>query len=219
MFNNKPPQMFDHPLWKESRTFTEEEALALLPRVRAYDQKAIEEMTLGYLRLALVIVGQYLALFKSRRYVDDFVSAAVEGLVEGVLSLRLPHYGKDNPKSVVSAAIHRSISSCIAANNMIRVPERTVRRRRANGVSSIPTRVHDDDLLHSRAASDTNSIEGALEQVIETDLEAEIVRLRLEGYTDVEIGEQLGYRQQTIQVIRQDLHNRLNAILPRRRPK
>lgn len=215
--------MYDHPLWASSRVFTDAEALALLPQIRACNPEAVEQMTTGYMRLALIIAGQYVALFKSRRFVDDFVSAAMEGVVEGVLSLRDPHAGLDNPKSIVSSSVHRSISSTIANNNTIKVPERTARRHRGSGVSSVPTRIFDDEvndnILEAGFAPDVTSVEDAVDQIVETDLEAEIVRLRVEGNTDEEIGEQLGYSRQTIQVIRQDLYSRLLVILPERTRK
>lgn len=217
-FNSKLPQMYEHPLWERSRVFTDAEALILLPQVRACDCKAIEAMTTGYMRLALVIAGQYVALFKSRRWVDDFVSAAMEGLTDGVNELRDPHAGVNNPKSVISSAVHRAITKLIEDAPTIRVPSRSGRRRGQGA----PTRISSDEInetiIESGYAPDITSVEDAVDQVIETPLEADIVRLRVEGYTDDEIGEQLGYSRQTVQVIRQDLYGRLKVILPERTP-
>lgn len=218
-FNSKPPQMYDHPLWAASRVFTDAEAAALLPQVRACDPKAVEEMTTGFMRLGLTIAGQYVALFRSKRWVDDFVSAAMEGVVDAVQQLRDPHCGNDSPKSVVATCVHRCISESISDNQTIRVPGRT-QRHHGRGIQ--PTRIHDDEtndsIIDSGLAPDINGVEDAIEQVVETELEADIVRLRVEGYNDTEIGEKLGYSQQTVQVIRQDLYDRLKAILPERTP-
>lgn len=211
--------MYDHPLWASSRIFTDAEALALLPQVRACDPAAVETMTLGYMRLALIIAGQYVALFKSRRWVEDFVSAAMEGLVEGVNALQTPHGGVDNPKSVVASAVHTAISEMIENSPTIRVPSRSSRRTGQGA----PTRIRNDEtneqIIQSGLSPDITGVEDVVDSIVETPLEAEIVRLRVEGYSDDEIGEQLGYSRQTVQVIRQDLHDRLNLILPERTPR
>jgi hypothetical protein len=223
-FNSTPPQMYDHPLWSQSRVFSQREAILLLPRVRACDPEAVELMTTGFMRLALIIAGQYVGLFKSRRYVEDFVSAAMEGLTEGVLQLRDPHAGVDNPKSVVSSAIHRSITNAIDNMQTVRVPGGTERWKKHQGkpASFKPTRIHSDEtneeIIESGLSPDITGVEDAVDSVIETPLEADIVRLRVAGYDDNEIGEQLGFSRQTVQVIRQDLHNRLKLILPERTP-
>jgi len=222
------PKHFDHPYWGVSRIFSIEEAAALLPRVRAGDIKAKQEMVTGYMRLALTICGLYYARLKSKRWVDDLVDAAMLGVVEGVD--RLHQVGKSeltNPKALVSQNIHRAISEMLDDDKFIRIPGPTQRTRDAAGSERVQefSKVYDSDtndcILYSALSpdADLSDLESIIESVIETDLEAQVVSLRREGYKDQEIGDQLGISRQSVQVIRQDLHNRISELLPERKAR
>jgi len=209
---------FQHPLWAETISLSEEDTVELIERHRKGRKLAGQQLVKGHLALALTIVGQYVALFKSRRFVDDFVSAAMVGLADGVEKLREPPDGNDNPQAIIAAFIHRAITDYIESLPTVKVPSRSERRGKA-----IPTRVYDDAenerLIDSGVLEEISPVEEMIDSVVQSELEANIVRLRVEGYTDDEIGAELGYSRQTVQVIRQDLHERLKVLLPERKPQ
>lgn len=220
------PAHFDHPLWELSGIFTEEEALKLLPLVRAGDAAAKKKMAEGYMRLALTIAGTYYAILKSNRWVEDLVSAAMLGVAEGVD--RLHEVGEtdaNNPKALICQHVHRAISSMLDESKLIKVSRESQAMRQKQGRDRVEeyTRIYSDDdnelALDSipDRGSDTHTVEEVVDNAIDNQLEADIVRLRLEGFTDNEIADQLGISRQTVQVIRQDLDVRVSALLPQRK--
>lgn len=228
MAQKQKPKHFDHPYWAISRIFSPEEAEALLPRVRAGDIKAKQEMVTGYMRLALTISGLYYAKLKSRRWVDELVDAAMLGVVEGVDRLhKVGDSSHTNPKSLVTEYIHKYISLMLEDDKFIRIPDRTQLNREGRGAEQIQefSKVSDADtndcILNSRMSPDADlaELDNLIDSIIETEMEAKIVSLRREGYKDDEIGSVLGVSQQAVQVIRQDLHVRISELLPERKAR
>jgi DNA-directed RNA polymerase specialized sigma subunit len=228
MAHKQKPKHFDHPYWEVSRIFTPQEAEALLPRVRAGDIKAKQEMVTGYMRLALTIAGLYYAKLKSKRWVDELVDAAMMGVVEGVDRLhKVGDSSHSNPKSLVTEYIHLAISNMLDDDKFIRIPGRTQRDRDGRSEERIQefSKVSDSDtndcILYSRISPDADlvELENLIDQIIETDMEATVVALRRDGHNDQEIGDQLGISRQAVQVIRQDLHDRISVLLPERKAR
>jgi len=198
-----PIKPFEHPLWATSRVFTDDEAMALLYRV-AVDPAARAEMIEGYTRLALGISGQYLTILKSRRWIEEVVSAALLGVIEGVDALTTASLNdKVNPRAVVAQRIHWEIS------RMLKQEHAQCREITYVGGVDWFDNVH---AQNERVAE----IENALDSLAENETEQTVLGLRKLGYTDTEIADQLGLHQQSVQVIRQDLHRRFSALLPGR---
>jgi DNA-directed RNA polymerase specialized sigma subunit len=196
-----PIAPFEHPLWEGSRVFTDEDANALLYRLS--DPSIRQQMIEGYTRLALGISGQYLTMLKSRRWVDDVVSAALVGVIVGVdcLADRVQTEYVEHPRALVAQQIHWHISAMLKQENT-QCKDITY----VGGADWF-------DTLHAqneRAAE----IESSLDSLAENETEQLVLNLRKLGYTDREVADQLGLHQQSVQVIRQDLHRRFCDLLP-----
>jgi len=177
--------------------------MALLYSI-AVDPAAREAMIAGYTRLALGISGQYLTVLKSRRWIEDVVSAALLGVIEGVDALAVEALsGKVNPRAVVAQRIHWEISRMLKQEN--------AQCRDITYVGGADW----FDALHAQSER-AAEIESTLDSLAENDVEQTVLNLRKLGYTDQEIADQLGLHRQSVQVIRQDLHRRFSDLLPER---
>ncbi len=196
-----PIKPFEHPLWEGSKTLTDDDAIALLYKI-SVDPAARDAMITGYTRLALSIAGQYLTVLKSRRWVDEVVSAALLGVIEGVDALAVtPASDKVNPRHFVAHRIHWTISAMLKQENL--QCKQLTYVGGADWFDSVQSQ-------SERAAE----VESALDQLAENDTEQTILNLRKLGYSDQEVADQLGLHRQSVQVIRQDLHRRFCDLLP-----
>lgn len=167
-------------------------------------------------RLALQIVGRYLAVLRSDSLADDLVGAALEGLVDAVHRVSTGEAMKDhdNLRGFVTSTIHRYVSEHLERHRAVHVPGRTVRHRRQHGQDSTgPGQIALDDprVLRFRAEHPRElevEIKDLLEAVIQSEDERTILRLRQEGLGDADIAEQMGLSKTTVFVIRQGLEKR-----------
>lgn len=198
--------LFQHPLWDEAgEPLNEPIAQKLAVLVRLGDQDCFDEMVKGYMRLALSIVGKYLRLLKSKRFIDDLVSAAMEGVVLAINDVK-ENQPVENYAAHVATHVHGELGHLLRTMN-------------SNQVKFESGMLLDYDRLILEMRDDENyaRVEGIIEDNIENELEAQVVKLRKEGYTDEEIADQLEVSRSTVQVIRQDLYDRVRDLLPGRK--
>lgn len=199
---------FDHYLGDKATTLTLERKTEVIPLFRANQTDALrDELVLGHIKLGLTIVGHYLEALKSRALLEELVSAMTEAILDAVN--RFPaNCTHDNLTGYITDVIHSKLSYTIERSSVIRVPGATQRT-----YGHKPPKVEDiAGLRQGVAVRDDNlvtlEIKEQMDALCETDQERTILQLRYEGYTDQEIGAQLGLVRSTIWVIRQSIQKR-----------
>ncbi len=209
---------FTHPLFhKGIKPLGKDEAPALVARLRAGSIEARQRAVEGITRLALLIVGRYIAVYpKIAYYCDDMVSAAMDGTVEGV-----QHFGTeckhDNLVGYVRMFIHRKISEAILDSHTVRVPARSVSRHLKNDNKIIfPHRVPLSDDCQKISANKPISdleVEEILAKTVQNEDEQTILTARQEGRNDQEIAEMMGSSKTTVFLIRREMENRFLELM------
>ncbi len=172
---------------------------ALYLRLIAGDEKAGDEMIEGNLALVVYRVDAYLrAAPQMAYYRDDLISAGLHGLCQVVERMKKKTPGA-NPKPTgwITKAIDLGISNHADEANTITVPRRTQTRARKAGTPIRPPRTVSDKALVSQIDSSFHEEIAATElqeeilACCQTEPERRIVTMRVEGYTDAEIGKAL----------------------------
>lgn len=205
---------YRHPFYKlDLQPLTDDEKPLLILKIKDGDLEAAHKVVLGHLRLALGIVGRYMMVIENQTKSDDLVSAAVEGLCEGVNKIRhegLPH---TNLSGFLAEYIHRFISDYLDKFSTVRVPGRTRRRLgtefHAPATIELNSSLIDKNLeirLHDLEEIEVREL---IDKISENDLDRKIIALRMEGHKDDAIGLQLGVSKTTVYLIRRDIEKRL----------
>jgi DNA-binding NarL/FixJ family response regulator len=192
-----------------------ERVATLYTALRAGDasarSKIIEECVPPKGGLVIQAVNQYLQTYPEREYLrDDMVS---EGNLALAIAAEALNTGeeKDNPKAYLDAAIDAAICQLFDKEQTMSVPFSTLRywRKRGDDGYRYPTREELDDV--DLPAPDTRDVDEALDSACHDQTDRDIVRLRREGFTDQEIGDQKGIARNTIRVRRRAIANRFDA--------
>lgn len=166
------------------------------------DQKIRDEMIVGAGPLVIYIVRQILKLWPPyQRMREEFLGAGFLGLTEAID--RLPRIDVKNPSGYIGCAIRNSIQGEL---------NRQLRWKRLTAGGNLESVSVEDVLARDDPRFEEIDLEDTLDVSCETSQKRQIVKLRLEGYTGREIGEQIGLsKQQTnteIRRFRRTLSNR-----------
>ncbi len=211
-----PPIAFKHPLRNLYPEIDNGQARKLLPALRAGDKAAFKALVEGCINHALDIAGQYLAVLRSKRFIDDLTGAAMLGVHEAVDRLQRDHaIGNDKPVSYICGGIHGAVAKELENDKFIKASDKTLAKYK------VPSRITSPEALEvifestADKSSFSNDVEDVLVGLAENELEEKVIEHRKDGYTDEETAELLGVSRATVQVIRQNLNDRFTEAAGR----
>jgi DNA-directed RNA polymerase specialized sigma24 family protein len=192
------------------------EAVALAEQVRLGSRKARVQMIEGHVRLVFHKVDSWLAVFPTLKYLrEDMVSEGLLALVRAVdnIAISSTPSEKDNPTGYISVAIHNALSDYAMDEATIRVPRSVEVNKRA----SVTPRVHTGLGIESTSIMSLDherlvEVKDMLTVICRTEYDAPIMELRTQGYTDAEIGNQLGIPGPTVYMLRKELYERFQLL-------
>lgn len=189
------------------------EAVALAEQVRLGSHRARNQMIEGHVRLVFHKVESWLAVFPTLKYLsDDLTSEGLLALVravDNIASSTRPE--KDNPTGYISVAIHNALSDYAMNEATIRVPRSVEANKRASVTPRISTGV-ETQMLTSLDHERLVEVKDTLAVICRTEYDAPIMELRTQGYTDAEIGNQLGVPGPTVYMLRRELYERFQIL-------
>lgn len=153
------------------------------------------------IELVNTVVRSYLRRNPNLGYLkDDLISAGYVGLVQA--SNELETFEPDNVAAYLTSSIKREVEEAAAANvNPVVIPNRTRQRCRADGKSVVErtiNRVPLEALTVTDPGMEMVDVMDAIEAACESDFEKQIIQMRVEGYTLIEIGAKLGCHEGTV---------------------
>lgn len=177
-------------------------------------QEVCDEATLGYMRLGMEIAGRYASVLNRPDKIENLVSAACCSIVETVDKIvkgKMPH---DNLGGYIVENIHFDISRELESEQMFGPAGQTKRARRQKGIESehIQQEALTDELATMNSEIGIFEINEALESLGLTDLERQIIELRVQGFRDDYIGRVVGLSQPSVWMIRRDLKTRFRGV-------
>jgi len=190
-----------------------DEVPSLVQCLRNGDSIAKTRLVEGHMGLASQIVGRYIARFdlNNQELIDDLWAEAMYAVTLAV-ELAKTNLKDDNITPYIVTTVHDKVSDCLARDRLIPVPPRTYRRH--GGKVQPPRVVSGESSLKSLSHSLSKIIaDDLLEQALRTNVEREIVRMRLKGMTDSRIGKVLGMGVMQIGRVRAAIERRYNAIV------
>ena len=200
----------------------------LYPLVAAGDRKAMDEMIM--LNMALVKHKVDLLLNQYPQYgflVADLISQGTIGLVQAVNLMAgirkgiegpVPEISEDkfNPTGFIATTIFYRLGELLDAENGIRVPGRSRRRKIKSGFA-VPVKensIESEYTLDMAGAVDPRATVDLLDEIYgccDTDQEREIVRHRIEGRSDQEIADIIEISRWSVYMIRQEIEKRFKG--------
>ena len=206
-------------LWTEPATRKTNDELYRM--VALGDEDARQHMIEANKGLVIHRVDQFLLFMPQYEHLrDDLISAGFVGLTQAVNKMASDGFVDGaNPTGCMAFCIQAELGRAIEAEEPIRVPKRTRKRKEDRGETlTVPTQAEDalpdpedeEDPI-PRFTVDPRKmreLRETLDACCECDNEREILRLREEGYVDREIAEMLGLPVTTTYVMRRTLYAR-----------
>jgi hypothetical protein len=207
----------------------------LYPLVALGDDAAREKMIQSNIGLVMHCVDQFIGLYPTMKHLrDDLVASGLMGLVEAVNKMVEDGFIDDaNPTGLMSLCIKHALGDTADGEAMIRIPPRTLKRKREQGIELHPPQrdfsvsaeyvdnlemidYEDDERprppVHTKSTPrDPRRIDDMrqlIDAACENDTDREIVRLREARLVDREIAERLGLPRSTLQVMRRTIYAR-----------
>jgi len=181
---------------------TDSEKLDLLSKVRKNDRAAIDKMILCHIRLAISIVGRFVSINNFNHYINDLDSAAMEAVtvaVNQVAAGKMTNH--DNITGYIIIYVNQFITAAAARSLAVYTP----RNRKIRNFKSLYLEIPDKD---SQLCSQEFELWDTIESLINNDIEKEILKLRRDGRTDLEIAELTGLSRLRVLRIRRSLSQR-----------
>lgn len=167
----------------------EDKLKILTEKLAAGDLSVVREIVLGHARLAIRIAGQY--CFRPSQE-QDLVSVALLALVDGCLTVA-EGKGVDNITGYLISLVHSRCNRFACEDRTVRVPRSSLIKASKEGRLLVLPRFESSIALATKRSKDRSTAE--LREFIFSccvdDRERNIVRLRIEHYTNIEIGELL----------------------------
>lgn len=219
-----------HPLGKDNsipKMLSPERLAYLTGRLRSgeivHDER--EELARGFIRLALKIAASYAARRPQKG--DDFASAALFGIAYAIETAR-EKLEDDNITGWIIANIRRFLRQFYERDHIVRTPARTYHHKKTHGVEMVTTSVitMDDREINAgannRKASTYHRIRNVsggysdlreiLDKSARDEVDRDILKLRSQGYNDVEISSMTGISKSTINARRAEMETRFDRL-------
>lgn len=201
---------FNHPLEIPDDvqvSYTDECVFGFIEQARLGDDKARDDLILGYARLVLAKVGTWITLFPQVSHLsDDMVSEGLLAVTKAVdILIREGDPSEGSLCSYIHTAIINNIGHFLEDEVTIHIP-----RTADDGPVAIP--VDDFDLAAPDAGYAMVDLMDTLHASCETPLEREVLDLRMKGYSDQEIADQLDISRASVQFYRAEITNRFDRL-------
>ena len=196
-----------HPLSSTPERVSEEQLAVLVPRLRAGDTSAHEEIILGHVHLAISIAGRYAR--SSPHNVDDLISESIYGIIYAVKTAA-EKLVDDSITPWIISCCHRFIIRYLSRDSVVRIPYQTLWARYKRGLRTnvATTRSITDHDIASRSREPSLEIRELIDFSAETEVDRQIVFLRAQGYKDKEIGERIGISAASVTRMRANIRAR-----------
>jgi len=183
--------------------YTDSEKLELLKEVRKGNQAAIEKMILCHIRLAISLVIRFVGTSGYGYYINVLDSAAMEGVVVAVNRVASGSMaGHDNITGYIIIYVRQFIQTAASRSNAVCTP-----RNKKNKVIT-PFVIPELSEKDSQLGNQEFELWDTIDSLIDNETEKEILKLRQNGYTDLEIGKLIGLSRLQVLRIRHDLFQR-----------
>lgn len=187
--------------------YSDDSVFAAIEQARLGDDSARERMILGYTKLVLSKVATWVTLFPQVSHLsDDMVSEGLLAVVKSVdVLIKEGDPDEGSPTAYVHTSIINNIGHFLEDEMTIRIP-----RTAEDGPTAIP--VDDYDLAvpaHEDGALAAIDLMDSFEAACVTQQDRDILHLRIKGYTDQEIANQLGLCRSVVQLNRQEFIERV----------
>jgi len=192
-----------HPLGQSDlpNQMSEEELQTKLEAYRQGNDSVKEDLILGHMRLTLQICGGYVGRYPHKK--NDIVSSAMLGLVEAVNRTRT-HIKHNNISAYITTKIHSHIYEFLRTDKLIRGNYNLV----PYTIMLLKTLWDEENEYYNEAESDSLPPQYDEDTIVVTDLinqftsqQQEIIKMKLESYTNVEIAKRLGVSSEYIRQI------------------
>jgi len=182
----------------------------LVIRLRQGDLSVANTIIQGHLRIASQIVGRYLTRSGLLRKSNDLVSESFLAVAEAV-SMAKENMYDNNITPYIIATVHSYLDRFLCNDHCVRVPDSTFRKYK--GKRRPPSR-SEDSTEQIAEAGFLNSVilRDMIDKACTGTVDREIVRLRLKGLSDREVGAILCYSPQRIAQLRTAIEKRFLEI-------
>lgn len=173
-----------------------------------------DEVILAYTRLGMEVAGRYIAALKRPDKADVLVSAAIYGIIVGVDNIVKGEMKHDNLGGYLVEQMHFAISAELASEQQFGPTARTKRARRQRGLDTeiIKQEALTDDVVSTNSEIGIFEINEALESLNLSDLERQIIELRVQGFRDDYIGRVVGLSNVSVWLVRRNLQARYTGV-------
>lgn len=206
------PRYFSHPLMDNLPPIPNEEELKdIVDRVSAGDNSAKDQLIQHFLLIAKRSSGMILTVYPGGiSEIEDIVSEAILIVVEIVERIRKGTLiYSEKLLNYVAVLVIQGVNEMLFESRVIPVPRTTQRRNWRQGKEPlINFSMEEMDTIPSSTGDTDFEGREALNAVICSPVERQIVKLREEGYNDAEIADVLGLWQQTVNLLRINLYQR-----------
>lgn len=178
-----------------------------------------DELILGHIALGCQIVGTYLEALRGRQHLDLLTSEMAFAVTTAVndFPTRCEH---DNITGYIVECIHSKISKSLEDLPAVRVPGATQRKRKERGKDYLPAiglvDANNSIIQKGIYKEDTNlqqpEVDELMLKISINEQEREVLRLRLEGLSDMDVGTQLGLHRTTVHAIRKGIQSRYKEL-------
>ncbi len=206
------PRFFTHQLLEELPSVPNDEGIKnLVARVVLGDSVAKELLIRHFLLVAKRGLGMILAVYPGYfKDLDDMVAEAALVVVTLVDKIRSGHL-LYNPKllNYVAVTVLHSVNEMLVESSILPVPRSTQRWNWNHGRES-PVKFSDEEISMIPSPTTATDFEAreAIDSVICSLIERQIVDLRAAGYMDSDVAAAVGVTQQTVNLLRLNLYQR-----------
>jgi len=181
---------------------TDSEKLDLLSKVRKNDRAAIDKMILCHIRLAISIMGRFVSVKNYNYYIDDLASAAMEAVTVAVNQVATGKMADhDNITGYIIIYVNQFITAAASRSLAVYTP----RNKKIKTIKSLYPEISKKD---SQLCNQEFELWDTIESLIHNDIEKEILKLRQDGCTDLEIAKLTGLSRLQVLRIRRSLSQR-----------
>jgi len=160
------------------------------------------------------VVRGYLRQHPTLGYLkDDLLSAGQIGLCEAVDLIETTN--PNNVKGFLTIAIRRAVKEAVINEDSIKVPTRTRSRMRSQGKEiEVVNRVNQLDMIaRNDPGLEMVEVMDAIDAACQSEFDKQVVKMRIEGYTEEEIGDKLGCDKSTVCRALKTIYKRYKEVI------
>ena len=195
--------------------------------ITKFDPKSRDELIYGHLRLIMKLVSIFSNWSPRKKH--DILSVALIALIETVDNRE--KIKNTNLGAVINKNVQWAIRQFLCEDHVIKIPATSYYRKKHRDGLRDPVSIHgankissdydqegsafksDYDLrLADRHGTISSELKEILNQLPRSDIERQVLILRMQGYRDKEIAERLGCSKVWVGKIRNELEERFNQL-------